>query len=536
MRTKIKLKKYNYFKDIAAVIIISAILYLISLGILKDITYITSDITYITNDLLYTIKNFEVTKKNIEIPTCQECNIILISLDTLRADRLGIYGYGLNTSPNIDKFAEENIVFKEAFANGYFTIPSHMSIFTSLYPITHKINNPASKETEQLNKLGKEHKTIAEILKENNYKTSWLGTLTSSYLDLNRGFERGFDYFYEKIFSKQNGFNKNIFSEVIRNNNNEKFFWFVHSSINHAPYTYPEQFNYKFSNSGYIGKLPKNFSIIDEIWFDKIKKEFRENPKTLFDKLGLLPEQEKVFIDAINSNDLEKFRALIGDIGENRLFVATGLWANFVYYETVWNNMSEEDIIQLSGSYNNGVYYMDYLLEEFFTELKKQDLWDNTIIIITSDHGEELYEHKGFDHGNFYDHTVHIPLIIRVPGVKTKIEIEQLAQSIDILPTILDLLKIEIPQQMQGKSLINIRNNDNKKNQYVYGYSLGDYYIRSEKWKYMLNNDGSEELYFLLNDSKEQNNLIEKNSIILKRIKNKLKHDLERWITSQNKK
>lgn len=518
------LRKYAYFKKIIAVVIILAIFYLFKLGLFSDLTYIGSD-------FIYSIKNPEFKSDNPDIKSCKGCNVIIISLDTLRADRLGIYGYKLNTSPNIDKFAEESIIFNQAFVNAYFTLPSHMSIFTSLYPLTHKINDPG--EDKALNTLSEEYKTAAEILKDNGYKTAWIGSLTDTNLNLNRGFERGFDNFYKGLFDNLEGFNKKRFNDII-NDTNKKFFWFVHSYINHAPYIYQEQFNHKFSNPDYAGKLPKNFDEIDEIRFLKIKKEFNKNQDILFNKIKLTEEQSERLAKITNSDNINELKKFINDAGRYKFYAAFG-WDNFLYYETIKNNLSKEDISELSGSYDNGVYYMDYLLNEFFEELKKHNLWNNTIIIITSDHGEELFEHKGFDHSNFYDHTIHVPIIIRIPD-QNKIELNELAQSIDILPTLLGRLGIRIPPQLEGKDYIKIIQSKENRNEYVYGYSLGDFYIRSKKWKYIQNNNGSEELYYLLNDPEEQNNLIEKNSIILNKIKSKLKDDLEKWIVIQNKK
>ena len=96
---------------------------------------------------------------------CKDCNVIFISIDTLRADHLGYYGYYRNTTPNIDRLAEESIVFKNAFSQAPYSTASHMTMITSLYPTVHQIINDE-------NSLNKDIKTLAEVLKENGYSTS----------------------------------------------------------------------------------------------------------------------------------------------------------------------------------------------------------------------------------------------------------------------------------------------------------------------------------------------------------------------------
>ena len=471
----------------------------------------------------------------INIPNCPDCNVILISLDTLRADRLGCYGYERNTSSNIDDFAENSILFKNTFSNAYFTLPSHMSIFTSLYPITHKINNPFSESPNQpLNKLSEDYLTMAEIMKNNGYSTTWAAPLNNSYLNLERGFERGFDEKYSTLFEKGSwgsvsGLNHESLLKMIEKGKEGKFFWFVHSYIDHAPYIYPEEYNYIFSSQDYEGNLPDEFPTLNKLYFQEIVRLYKEEPEIMSEKFNKIKAKQKTeFIDTIITEDLDKYLNLIENISfKLELRDTFDLVYVSLYYSSISDNISESDVIEISNRYDNGVIFNDILLGEFFSELKKNNLWNNTIIIITSDQGDQLYENGDFDHTTFYDHTIHVPLIIKVPGMESGMEVDKMTQSVDILPTLLDLLDIDGPEQMQGKSYLNYSNQNN----YVYGYSLGSYYIRSSEWKYIITREGNIGLYNLKDDPLEQNNMIEdRNSV---EIKKNMEEEITRWTINQ---
>lgn len=488
--------RFNY--KIKGIILYSLIILIIAgffLGSCLFYPDILWGISFLGHELSFNINNFFSTSEGIikYAPNCQNCNIILISLDTLRADHLSCYGYNRETSPNIDKLAEESILFEDAFSNAYFTLPSHMSIFTSLYPTTHKINNLESKP------LSTDFKTFAEIFKKEGYRTIWFGPLFHSHLSLDQGFGRGFDEFYPFYFSQMTyfpdstKFNKTLFSDVLNQDLDKKFFLFFYSNINHAPYIYPEEFNFKFSNKSYSGRLPQDYNDLIDSCSIKMKKSFENNPDYIYQPALCYYH----FLDD-NSNEILP---------------------------------SDEDISEVSNRYDNGVFYVDYLLGELLAELEQLDLSENTVIIIASDHGEELFEHNGFDHDDFYDHTVHVPFIIKVPGLQKKIEVTGLTQNIDILPITLTLAKLTSPEFLEGRGLQQILENNNKR--YVFGYSLGDTYARSEKWKYIKHRDGEEELYYLLNDPLERHNLINSKSLIVNNFRKTICDELIKWETSQ---
>jgi len=474
MKWGYKIKRKIFFSLILLALIgLFLGMYLFYPDILWDVRFSSSELSFCLD------KSFSTSEDAVKyIPDCQNCNIILISLDTLRADHLGSYGYDRETSPNIDKLVDRSILFKNIFSNAYFTLPSHISIFTSLYPTTHRINDMESTP------LSTNFETFAEIFKKNGYRTIWFGPLTSSHLNLSQGSGRGFDEFYPSYFSQttyfsdSNGFNRTLFSGVLKQDLNKRFFLFLYSYVNHAPYIYPEPFNSKFSNNSYSGRLPKDYPSLTKLCLNELKKSYKNNPDNFFSQIPMTFEQKTRLVSYLNSENINQLLNLLNEAGYG--YLSTICYYHFLNDGPIEIIPSDEDISEVSNTYDNGVYYADYLFGGLLNELAQLDLLDNTIIVITADHGEELFEHKGFGHDNFYDHTIHVPLIIYVPGLKKKVGVSGLMQSIDILPTVLNLAGIKSSQNLQGKDVLQTsRVNDNSV-KYAFGYSLGDMYVRSK--------------------------------------------------------
>jgi arylsulfatase A-like enzyme len=316
-------------------------------------------------------------------PTPPPRNIILISLDTLRADHLGCYGYHRDTSPCIDTFAKESVIFEKAVVQSPWTLPSHMSIMTSLYPSFHGVIGPD-------NRLADEHVTLAELLKGAGYKTAAFAD--GAFLRKVYGFCQGFDLYDgdEKIGIKR------ILPKVkkwLDENKSKPFFLFLHCYDIHFPYAPPAPYDKIFHDFSYTGHLTPDVETIKAARYKKI---------------------------TTNDDDVRHFVAL----------------------------------------YDGGIRYTDAHIGEFLAYLKEAGLYDQSLIIITSDHGEEFKEHGSFDHWQlYYRPNLHVPLIMRIPDYpKKEIRIKDLAQSIDIMPTILELAGRPAHPKAQGQSLVSLIN------------------------------------------------------------------------------
>jgi len=186
--------------------------------------------------------------------------IILISFDTLRADSLGIYGYHRNTSPFIDAFAKESIIFENALAQAPWTLPSHMSIMTSLYPSSHGVV-----ETEL--RLADEHVTLAELLRAGGYQTAAFtsgGPMSEVY-----GFDQGFDTYDHKWITIEQLLPK--VKNWLDTNNSNPFFIFIHCFDIHHPYKPPPPYNAIFHDFPYTGRLIPSSKTLRAIGENKIK-------------------------------------------------------------------------------------------------------------------------------------------------------------------------------------------------------------------------------------------------------------------------
>ena len=336
-------------------------------------------------------------------------NIILISIDTLRADHLGCYGYPRKTSPNIDTLANDGVLFTNVFTATPITLPSHMSMLTSLYPINHKIcTSPLGGPLGGSQKLDPSIVTLCELLRKENYFTTAFtgGMQVSSYF----GFAKGFDYYQEnkhhiiedtaEILSKKA-------SNWVNNNKNKNFFLFLHTYQVHSPYSPP-------------------------------------------------PPYDQIFLN------------------ENAKWKSADLTMILAERQGYYSKLTDDERENLISLYDGGIKYTDeYFIGPFIEELKKLNLYDKTMIIFTSDHGEEFYEHKGWDHGHsLYTEQIKIPLIIKFPYSRFKGKrVKDIARIVDIMPTILKEAEVNIQNlNSDGKSLIQVINGNEKEKKSALGF------------------------------------------------------------------
>ena len=343
---------------------------------------------------------------------CSDCNVVLISIDTLRADHLGCYGYKRQTSGNIDEFARDAVLFQETIVQAPSTLPSHASIFTSLIPSHHGAF--IAKKTG----IVAEAETISEILQREGYRT----------VSYNGGVQMAGEFGFNRGFEVYDSFNENFIVHVdrgidwLKRNKNEKFFLFLHTYEVHHPYTPKKEYLDLFEDE-YLGNLPMDISI-----------------------------------------------PLLREINNKKIVI------------------DQKDREHIINTYDAEIYSMDKAFGMLIEFLKAEDLYDNTIIIFTSDHGEEFGEHEwmGWHSHTLYDELLKVPLIIKFPHSKYSGRvIKEQVRSIDILPTLLDIVDIEISKNVEGVSLINFNSNEE-----LFAVSQqdteGDRHptsIRTKKWK-----------------------------------------------------
>ena len=356
-------------------------------------------------------------------------NFLLISLDTIRPDRISCYSSKYLKTPHIDALAAKGVLFKRAVAHNPLTLPSHVNILVGTTPLHHGVHENSKFI------LTEDFLTVAEYLKERGYST---GAFVGAFpLDSRFGLSQGFDVYDDSYPSKESStftFRERNAGQVIQSalswleKQSSPWFSFIHLWDPHAPYSSPEPFNEKFKNDPYSGE----------------------------------------------------------------------------------------------------VAYVDSELGKLFDYLKNNNLMENTLVILTGDHGEALGDHGETSHGYFaYNSTLWIPLIIAGPGIKI-FHVDEYVSHIDIFPTICDVLGMEKPSFLQGVSLLPLMKGKKIRKRAIYFESLVPYYNRGwaplwgfieEKKKFI--DSPLPEYYNLENDFNEEKNLVQ--DINLEEQKKKMK-------------
>lgn len=465
---------------------------------------------------------------------CPRCNIVIIDIDTWRADSLPCYGYQRNTAPNICDFASKGVLFKKNFSQSHLTLASMFSTLTSLYPINHGVLQ------EFRDELPINTKTLTEYLKEQGYKTYWTGPIARSNIFPDNGGTRGWDEIDSKRVNEKN------WGEAIHElkSKEQPFFAYFYSGSLHAPYLLE-----KGKNPIVPLLKPPGFPLTDEEFEEALGKYLIENYDKVFSA-----EAIRQFPDIFFSDKKERQKLLFqlfssinpstDPQGETRLLLDK--WGTIYntytknLYEAIEKGNGSDAIKFIKSVYDTKIFDADAELQDLLKTLSGSDLSENTVVIIMSDHGEEFMEHGKFAHDfGLYNELLHVPLILYIPGISST-TITDVTENIDIMPTILEIVGVDFNEQRDGESLVpllkpNFRNS-RKDNYAVSMLEKGDSFtmvaIQDDKWKLIVNFDSvgpDYQLFDLELDPLEQNNVSDQNrsevtrlySILNQKFKNK---------------
>ena len=421
-------------------------------------------------------REYDPSGTSLDLP-----NIILFTLDTLRADHLHCYGYERIQTPAIDSIAGEGVLFENAIAHIGSTGPSHASILTSQYPRTHETLKNGYPLSEKL-------LLLPEILKDSGYTTA--AFVSSAALALRLGFDQGFDYFDEVY---DDGMLTLIDATRTMSLRDLVFATPIYRIFERLLPKLPSQTDAGTVNSHVLPWLRENADRSFFLWVHYYDPHTPFTPPPPYDTMYWSGDDETIKY---------QHHSQFMDIYDNE------------------RDLTGEELQRIISLYDGEVTFTDHAVGEIMRELERLELQDNTLVIITADHGEQLYEHhRVIGHFRFlYEPIIHIPLIFRHPGVLPGgRRLKSQVQSIDIAPTIMDVLGLAMPAGFEGMSLypMILSRQDGCDREYVFSevFSADTHWdtkvVRSEKWKYFsFHREGREpELYRIDTDSCENNNL-----------------------------
>lgn len=420
-------------------------------------------------------------------------NVILITIDSLRADRLSCLGYHRSITPNLDKIAEKGCLFTEAISVGSNTRISFPGIFASTYPfILLRLHDRPYMQ------LPRECITITELLKEQGYNT--LAFNSNPILTFRREYWRGFD----------------VCDDPLREKSRNRFFYYlrilgkvVKSRIKREPYL-PYPLPEKVGNRAL--SFLKNTKTPFFLWIHHVSVHVPYYP----------PKKFLSKVSAINVS-YSRMRELNNKIQETPHMV------------------SKADLLEVIDLYDAEVMNVDDHIGEFMEQLDDIGIdFNNTFFIITSDHGDEFGEHRGFIHSEkLYDELIRVPLIIVGPGFNPRKITEQVSL-LSLAPTILSLTMNGKFANFLGNDLLPLMKHGIDGEDYVicegcerdkppYDFRARDKKIacRTRSWKYIYGEDGREELYDLLHDPMEKSNLRDRKVNVAENLKQKILEHLK---------
>lgn len=423
-------------------------------------------------------------------PTPRRPNVIIYLVDTLRADHLGSYGYHKPISPSIDEFAADAVLFERTMAQTSWTRTAVASIFTGMVPTSHGVIN-------RKDGLVAELETLAEVLKGEGYDTASI--VATGHVSPTWGMAQGFETFnlvrendMGLLYALSNGLNPPIIEWLDRDRSNP-FFLYVHTLDPHSPYLPRAEAAEKFASAVSEPALtPEIRSRLAEMAEHVVKVTGRPAPV----KLG-----SQIWMNGLNGGVFSATPAMLED---------------------------------LNALYDAEIFHNDTYFGELLDHLRNTGLYDNTVIIFVSDHGEEFLDHGSWLHGHtLYGEQVEVPLIIRLPdpSAPRNLRVEGLARQIDLAATIADYVGVRAPRNSQGSSLLPLMFDIGVPKTRRTGYAhvkLDQRFAESffdGKWKLICTDESWQtcELYDLENDPEELIDLAPRRNTKVTEMKRKMK-------------
>jgi arylsulfatase A-like enzyme len=346
-------------------------------------------------------------------------NILLISLDTVRADHLSAYGAAHATTPNIDRLAQHGVVFEHAFSQGNESAYSHATLFTGLYP-----SEVASPVYETYG-VPDSATLLPEVLRLYGYETA--GFIAGGHVSEGFGFNQGYDHFESQVgFASFWDTAPEAEDWLEARSGDKPWFVFLHSYDAHRPYMKPGPWNHLFSG-GPGGRIAEQITAVSNLSELVVDGEyFPEVQPSYF----MHPSGEMI----MSTSTYDAVRQRMRDTDGMRV--------------------TDEDRAHVQAHYDGSVAYADLLLGAFLAKGEDQGWLSDTVIVLVSDHGEDLLDHGYMNHRTgLFDSCIRVPTIVSGPGFGEGKRVGGIVDALDIAPTILALAGATPPAGLPGRDL-----------------------------------------------------------------------------------
>jgi len=415
-------------------------------------------------------------------------DVVLVTVDSLRADRVGWHGHDRPTTPTLDELASEARVFTDAFAHACSTRPSFPSILTSAYALMYG----------GFERLSAERTTLAEVLAEGGYRTA--GFHSNLYLSADFGYDRGFDAFYDSRTDPS--ITAKARNHVKRRLDDDGLVYQTLQTLFDAT----EKRTGIEVGSPYVGAAE-----LTDLALDWVEETRDDGPRFLWvhymdahhpydPPAGF---QRRFRDDVVSDRDAVRLR--------RKMLETPG-------------DVSEDDLATILDLYDAEVAYVDHEVGRLL-EGVRADWGEDAVVAFTADHGEEFADHGCFSHSaTFYDEVLHVPLLVADGERETT---DHLVGLLDLAPTLVDCAGLEPPNAFLGSSLCAA--DDRGRTDVVAEWADTDpesdarrFAVRSTDWKYVRLEDGTERLFDLEGDTEERENVVERHPEVAEEFRERL--------------
>lgn len=446
---------------------------------------------------------------------CPRCNVVILDIDILRADELTCQGKSLRITPNLCRLILSGTRFTNVFSQSFWTLPSELSIVTSLYPNINQVWSQVEGAIPQTSQ------TLARVLKESGYLTDYQGLNNDATLTVRNGGLQGFTNINLAGAWPGNWLAKYKAQDFTL----QPLFFHFYTPLLHMPYTLNDY-------QKPLENLPKpsGFPVYVKE-FDKVQAEYLATHVADIFTPKTIAENPTIFLadPSVRTKKIFDYYQLLDH--QNDYVKRITAWpATYAPYMNFIDPNKPQDVAFLHMLYETKLYYTDMYLRPLVDYLMRPDVASRTIVVVMSAHGEAFGEHGIFEHkASPYNAVFHVPLAIKYPKGRAQ-RIDAVVETMDIYPTLVDMVLGVVPSHLQGQSLVPLLSGISVKPK-LYAASIVDEYtfvIQSKRYaliKYRYNKKAPE-LYDLKNDPKEIHNIASKYPQIVSRMTQLLTQDV----------